>query len=48
MDDRPQVVLDAAEGIQALDNLRERLTAEPGSKLTITWRLTRPRPGGRG
>ena len=48
VDDRPQIVLDPAEAIPALDKLRDRLTAEPESKLTISWRLTRPRPGGHG
>jgi hypothetical protein len=46
VDERPQVVLDAAEAVTTLDMLRQRMTAEPGNKLTIAWRLTRQRPGG--
>jgi len=46
VEERPQTVLDAAEAVRTIDRLRERLTAEPGSKLTIAWRLTRSRPGG--
>jgi len=45
VDERPQTVLDAAEATHALDTLRERLKAEPRSRLTIAWRLTRPRQG---
>jgi hypothetical protein len=41
-------VLGAAEAMAALDLLRERLAAEPASKLAIAWRLTRPRQGGHG
>jgi hypothetical protein len=46
VDEQPQMVLDAEEATVTLDMLRKRLTAEPGSKLTIAWRLTRPRQGG--
>jgi hypothetical protein len=46
MDERPQTVLDAAQATHALDTLRERLKAEPRSRLTIAWRLTRPRQEG--
>jgi hypothetical protein len=48
VDERPETVLDATEAAATLDTLRKRVMAEPGSKLTITWRLTRPRQGGRG
>ncbi|MDX8506139.1 hypothetical protein [Mesorhizobium captivum] len=46
LDERPQTVLDAAEATTTLDKLRERLASEPGSRLTIAWRLTRSRVGG--
>ena len=39
-------MLDAAEATATLDELRERLAADPGSRLTISWRLTRPKTGG--
>src|SRR5262249_8759709 len=48
VDERSEVVLDGAEAAATLDILRSRVMAEPGSKLTITWRLTGPRLGGRG
>jgi hypothetical protein len=48
VEERSQVVLDARQAAATLDTLRDRVTAEPGSKLTISWRLTRPRQGGRG
>jgi hypothetical protein len=46
--EQPNIVLGAVEAITVLDTLRERLAAEPASKLTISWRLTRPRQRGRG
>lgn len=48
LDERTEAVLEATEATVALEELRTRLAAEPGSKLTIRWRLTRPRHGGRG
>jgi hypothetical protein len=48
LEERPQTVLDAAQAIQTIDKLRDRLTAEPTSKLAISWRLTRPSPGEHG
>lgn len=47
LDERPQTVFDASEAATALDELRARVNAEPTTKLTISWRLTRPKPGGR-
>jgi hypothetical protein len=46
--EQPNIVFGAAEAMAALDALRERLATEPASKLTMSWRLTRPRQGGRG
>jgi len=48
LEERQQVVLDAAEAAATLDLLRERLAADPASRLTISWRLTRPKSGGGG
>jgi hypothetical protein len=48
VEERSQVVLDARQAVATLDTLRDRVAAEPGSKLTISWRLTRQRQGGRG
>ena len=45
MEERRQVILDAAEAATTLERLRERLAAEPLSRLTISWRLTRPKIG---
>jgi hypothetical protein len=44
VEERPGIVLNAAEATQTLERLRERVAADPSSKLTISWRLTRPRP----
>ncbi|MER8601129.1 hypothetical protein NKH09_25145 [Mesorhizobium sp. M1339] len=46
VDEQPQMVVDAREATETLDRLQKRLADEPGSKLTIAWRLTRPRSGG--
>lgn len=46
--EQSNTVFSAAEAMTALDALRERLATEPASELTISWRLTRPRQGGRG
>jgi hypothetical protein len=46
--EQPSAVFSAAEAMTALDALRERVATEPASKLTISWRLTRPRQGGHG
>jgi hypothetical protein len=48
VDERPQIVLNAAEAAVALDTLLDRLKTEPGGRLTIGWRLTRPKQGGHG
>jgi hypothetical protein len=48
VDERPQMVLNAAEAALALDTLWQRLKTEPAAKLTISWRLTRPKQGGHG
>ncbi len=45
VEERYQLVLDAAEAAATLERLRERITADPASRLTISWRLTRPRTG---
>jgi len=46
VDERQQVVLDASAATAAIDELRGRLVASPGARLTISWRLTRPKSGG--
>ncbi len=46
VDERQQIVLDASAATAAIDELRGRLVASPGARLTISWRLTRPKPGG--
>jgi len=46
VDERQQVVLDAPAATAAIDELRGHLVASPGARLTISWRLTRPRSGG--
>jgi hypothetical protein len=48
VDEQTQTVLGAAEATHALDKLQERLKTEPAAKLAISWRLTRPKQGGRG
>ncbi|TIR29941.1 MAG: phage resistance protein [Mesorhizobium sp.] len=47
VDEQPQMVIDASGATATLDRLQKLLADEPGSKLTIAWRLTRPRSGGR-
>lgn len=46
LDERREVVLDAPAATAAIDELRGRLAATPGARLTIAWRLTRPKAGG--
>lgn len=46
VDERQQVVLDGTAATAAIDELRGRLVASPGARLTISWRLTRPKTGG--
>lgn len=48
VEERQGVVLGGAEATETLDRLREQLARDPGSRLTISWRLTRPKTGGRG
>lgn len=45
VEERQQVALDAREATTMLDRLRERVAADPDSRLTISWRLTRRKPG---
>ena len=47
VEERLEVVLGAADAAATLDRLRERVAAEPESRLTISWRLTRPSAGRR-
>jgi hypothetical protein len=46
IDERREVVLDAPAATAAIDELRGRLTGSPGARLTISWRLTRPKTRG--
>jgi hypothetical protein len=46
VDERQQIMLDASAATAAIDELRGRLVASPGARLTISWRLTRPKSGG--
>ena len=45
VNERTQVVLNAAAATAALDALRDQIADVPGAKLTIAWRLTRPSGG---
>jgi hypothetical protein len=45
VDERREAVLDAPAAAAAIDELRDRLVASPGARLTISWRLTRPKSG---
>ncbi len=46
IDERATAPLAADQAVDALDALRRRVAAEPGARLTIGWRLTRPGRGG--
>lgn len=48
VEERQMVSLAAGDATELLDQLRSRVLATPGSKLTLGWRLTRPAAGGRG
>lgn len=47
VEEHRELVLDATEAARALDNLRQRVADDPETRLTISWRLTRPRAGER-
>jgi hypothetical protein len=38
--------MDGGEAAALLEDLRARVAAMPGARLTLTWRLTRRRAGG--
>jgi hypothetical protein len=46
IDERATAPLAADQAMDALDELRRRVAAEPSARLTIGWRLTRPGRGG--
>jgi hypothetical protein len=46
VEERQASSLDATDGAAVLDQLRGRLMATPGARLTLGWRLTRPKGGG--
>lgn len=45
VEQRQTDALGAAEASRLLDELSRRLASTPGAKLTLGWRLTRPKPG---
>jgi hypothetical protein len=45
VEERPFAPIVATEAVPLLDELRRRVLAEQGAKLTIGWRLTRPADG---
>jgi len=46
IEERQTESLDAADAVATLEQLRGRVAATPGVRLTIGWRLTRPKGGG--
>jgi hypothetical protein len=45
IDEHLSVSLGAADGAPILEQLRNRLMTTPGARLTVSWRLTRPKGG---
>ena len=46
IEERQAVTLGAADAGSTLEQLRGRVLATPGARLTLSWRLTRPKGGG--
>jgi hypothetical protein len=43
IEERQAVALGAADAAPVLEQLRDRMASTPGARLTLTWRLTRPK-----